>query len=186
MTYRKTLVATAVLFTAGCGGGGGSLTVPSSTSTTAPVTVTRISASASTTTLNVGEAVTVTATATYSDGTSATISPTWTSSDTSVATVSAAGTVTALTAGTATVTATAGGETEFHGFWGRVSSERGRQDAKALSLPILNWRGIRHKPIEDRVYGTEFREWTRYLKYSYSNSYIDPIEANLIGKKYGG
>jgi hypothetical protein len=69
------------------------------------LTVTNISVSGSTTSLKVGEVVTVTATATYSDGTSAAISPTWTSSDTSVATVSTVGTVTALAAGTATVTA---------------------------------------------------------------------------------
>ncbi len=52
-------------------------------------------------------------------------------------------------------------------------------------FPSLNWLSIRHHLIEHCVHWTEFCKWTRYLKYSYSNSYIDPTEANPIGKKYG-
>ena len=110
MTNRRDLTLAVLIGTMTCGGDGGvGPTAPSSTSTTVAVTVTSILASASRTTLNVGETVTVIATATYSDGTSATISPTWTSSDTSVIPVFTSGTVTALAAGTTTVTATAGG-----------------------------------------------------------------------------
>lgn len=50
----------------------------------------------------------MTATATYSDGTTGAISPTWSSINTGVATVSASGLVTAVAAGTATITGSSG------------------------------------------------------------------------------
>ena len=52
----------------------------------------------------------MTAMASYSDGTTASISPTWASDNLSVATVSTSGVVTGVDKGTATITATAGGQ----------------------------------------------------------------------------
>ena len=54
-----------------------------------------------------------------------------------------------------------------------------RHIKRELHLPVLNRLSIRHNLIEHRVYRTEFCEWTRYLKYGYSNGDIDPTEANL-------
>ena len=128
MTWRSTLVVTAVLSIVACGGSGSSPTAPSpyvpptSAAISTPLasiisiqlhdspppglTVTNLAVSAAATTLAVGQTTTVTATATYSDGTTATVAPTWSSSDTAVATVSSSGTVTAVAAGSATITGT--------------------------------------------------------------------------------
>jgi len=76
--------------------------------------------------LDVGDTVTLTATATHSDGTSATVNATWGSSNSSVASVSAVGVVTAHALGTATITATSGGQS------GSVSIEV----ASLLSLEV--------------------------------------------------
>ena len=69
--------------------------------------VTALSVSPATATVAVAAAETITATVTPSSFTNVT----WTSSNESVATVSAAGVVTGVSAGTATITATAGGKT---------------------------------------------------------------------------
>ena len=69
------------------------------------VAVTSITLSQTTATMNIGESVTLTATVAPDDATDKTV--TWTSSDATVATVSDDGVVTAVAAGTATITATA-------------------------------------------------------------------------------
>jgi len=74
-----------------------------------PVTVASITASTSATTITVGETATVTATIVYSDGSTGPFNL-WTSSNPSVATVIPAGTVTGVAVGTATMTATYGGQ----------------------------------------------------------------------------
>ena len=79
-------------------GGGTSETVP----------VTGITLNTTTASLEVGKTTTLTATVEPSDATNKSV--TWTSSDTSVATVAPDGTVTAVKAGTATITATAEGD----------------------------------------------------------------------------
>ena len=90
---------------------------PTAPTTTTPSTqtVTSLSVSASAITLSVGGTATVTATATYSDGTSGTVDPNrvdWLSSEESVATVNDDGTVTAVAAGTATITGTHEGQSD--------------------------------------------------------------------------
>ena len=105
------LIATTVI---SCGGGNGATpTAPTSVTTR---TVTNVAVRATTTSLTVGATATVMARATYSDGKSAVIAPTWASSAPGVATISAfgpiddTGTVTAVAAGTTTITGTVGGQ----------------------------------------------------------------------------
>ena len=87
----------------------GEQTPPSSEEPPQTVSVESVTLDASTATLFVGgEPVTLTATVTPNDATNQTV--TWTSSDETVATVTN-GTVTAKKAGTAIITATAGGQT---------------------------------------------------------------------------
>ena len=71
-----------------------------------PVEVTSITLSQSTANLKVGEALTLTAIVVPDDATDKTV--TWSTSDASIAAVDANGVVTAISAGTATITATAG------------------------------------------------------------------------------
>ena len=73
-------------------------------------TLTSLSVSAGTTSLEVGGTTMVTATAAYSNGATTTVNPSWSSDNTSVVSVSPSGTVTAMAAGTATVTGTFNGE----------------------------------------------------------------------------
>ena len=73
------------------------------------IPVTQITLDTTTASLEVGKTTTLTATVEPSDATDTRV--TWTSSDTSVATVAPDGTVTAVKAGTATITATAEGDT---------------------------------------------------------------------------
>ena len=118
MTWRSTLVVTAVLSIVACGGSGSSPTAPSpyvpptSAAILTPLasiigiqlhdspppglTVTNLAVSAAATILAVGQTTTVTATATYSDGTTATVAPTWSSTNTYSVTVTSGGVVTAL------------------------------------------------------------------------------------------
>ncbi len=86
------------------GGGGGSDPGPDPE----PVPVSGISVSPTTMNLEVGETGSITATVSPANAANKTV--TWTSNDTSIATVSG-GTVTAVGAGTATITAKAGGKT---------------------------------------------------------------------------
>ena len=72
------------------------------------IPVTQITLNTTTASLEVGKTTTLTATVEPSDATNKSV--TWTSSDTSVATVAPDGTVTAVKAGTATITATAEGD----------------------------------------------------------------------------
>ena len=72
------------------------------------IPVTQITLDTTTASLEVGKTTTLTATVEPSDATNKSV--TWTSSDTSVATVAPDGTVTAVKAGTATITATAEGD----------------------------------------------------------------------------
>ena len=119
MTWRSTLVVTAVLSIVACGGSGSSPTAPSpyvpptSAAISTPLasiigiqlhespppglTVTNLAVSAAATTLAVGQTTTVTATATYSDGTTATVTPTWSSTNSYSVTVTSEGVVTAIT-----------------------------------------------------------------------------------------
>jgi len=118
MTWRSTLVVTAVLSIVACGGSGSSPTAPSPyvppTSAVIPtplasvigiqlhdspppgLTVTDLAVSIAASEIAEGQTTTVTATATYSDGTTATVTPTWSSTHTPTATVSSAGLVTAV------------------------------------------------------------------------------------------
>ena len=73
-----------------------------------PVLVSKITLNTTTASLEVGKTTTLTATVEPNDATNKNV--TWTSSDTSVATVAPDGTVTAVKAGTATITATAEGD----------------------------------------------------------------------------
>ena len=96
----------AIIATSGTAGGSATITV-----TAAPPVVATVAVSLGTSSLTVGG--TTTATATVRDASGATISGqtvTWTSSDPNVASVSATGAVTARAAGSATITATAGGQ----------------------------------------------------------------------------
>ena len=105
------LIATTVI---SCRGGDEATpTAPTSVTTR---TVTNVAVRATTTSLIVGATATVMARATYSDGKSAVITPTWASSAPGVATISAfgpvddTGTVTAVAAGTTTITGTFSGQ----------------------------------------------------------------------------
>lgn len=100
------LAALAALATVACGGGDKAVTPPPPP----PPTVTSVTVTPGVATLLERDSVDLRATATLSDGSSATAAATWSSSAPSVASVSAAGRVTAIGAGEATITATAGGK----------------------------------------------------------------------------
>jgi len=100
---RALFVLTLIVMLAGCGGGGGSSTAPDPTAAVATVSLNVTSAQ-----LGVGQTLQLTATPLTSTGTVTTGAATWSSSTPAVATVSTAGLVTAVTAGTTTVTASVG------------------------------------------------------------------------------
>lgn len=83
-------------------------------------------------TLTVGNSVTVTATVTPDNATNATVN--WTSSDETVATVDSNGKVTAVAAGSATITATSESD-------GDVSADYALTVNKAAAKPATNYRG---------------------------------------------
>lgn len=83
--------------------------------------------------LTVGNSVTVTATVTPDNATNATVN--WTSSDEKVATVDSNGKVTAVAAGSATITATSESD-------GDVSADYALTVNKAAAKPATNYRGI--------------------------------------------
>ena len=103
MRFRSCLAVVGVALLGGCGGSDGS--------STAVRSVAKVTVVGSSTTLNVGQTTQLTATATDASGATITNPGVvlWTSSATTVATVDQTGKVTAVGAGTATVTADAAG-----------------------------------------------------------------------------
>ena len=100
-----------IIATAHDGGGAVATAVITVTDTTANIAVTGVSVSPETVPLTVGDTANLTATVTPADASDKSV--TWTSSDTGVATVDSSGMVTAVAAGTATITVTTtdGGKT---------------------------------------------------------------------------
>lgn len=100
-----------VVLLCGCGDGGGGDDDYTEPSPGVPetVAVTGITLSETSIVMNIGGSRTLTATVSPSNATDKTV--TWSSSRASVASVSSSGEVTALSAGTATITARAGGKT---------------------------------------------------------------------------
>jgi hypothetical protein len=119
MTPNRPLVRALVLLgvplfmCSGCGGSGSSVTAPSTTSTTSTTSTIRVLSAPATLTLAVGDTTQVRAVATMTDGSMHPITngATWQSSNASVLTVSASGVVTGISAGTASITVAAGGQT---------------------------------------------------------------------------
>jgi hypothetical protein len=101
------VVAFALIAFTGCGGGSSSTSHPSPPSSPTPRS---LNVTAPGNSLIVGDTVPLTAILTYSDGSTknVTTSATWTATPSTVATVSNSGVVTAVSAGSATVTATFG------------------------------------------------------------------------------
>jgi hypothetical protein len=133
------------------------------TVTASTATVTSVSVSVAATSLEVGQTTTVTATATYSDGTSATVNSNqvvWESSEDGVASVSDAGTVTAVAAGTTTITGTFGGQSGAVGV--------------TVTASTSTWRGI---VIADENRCSPYDSGD----YSYPQSVEDDIIASLGG-----
>ena len=161
MTWRSTLVVTAVLSIVACGGSGSSPTAPSpyvpptSAAISTPLasiigiqlheepppglTVTNLAVSIAASEIAVGQTTTVTATATYSDGTTATVTPTWSTNSYSV-TVTSEGVVTAIT------TATYDGEYDLHGPFERshhgINASYGGHYAQ-VSIAVVACEGCR-------------------------------------------
>lgn len=130
----------ACVLSAGCGGS----TAPAVTPTT-PATVRTVSVSPSTASIAVGATTSLAATLLDQKGASMT-GPTvsWSSASTAVATVSAAGVVTGVTAGTATISATASGVSGS----ATITVTGSPTDAFQTTVPTIDLNAILARPTE--------------------------------------
>ncbi|MBI5074429.1 MAG: Ig-like domain-containing protein [Nitrospirae bacterium] len=110
MRVRMSMIALLAIMLCACGGGGGGSSSSDSSGGNASATLVSIMVSPTTSIVIAGSTQQFMATGTYSDNSSKTLtqSATWISSNTAIATIDAAGLVSALSAGTTTITATSG------------------------------------------------------------------------------
>lgn len=141
--FPTTLLVALALVTNGCGGGTSPASVPTPATTVRTVTVSPATAS-----LAVGATTSLTAAALDQNGATLTgRSITWSSAAGSVATVSATGVVTAVTAGSATITATVSGVTGS----ATITVTSSPRDAFQTTVPTIDLNAILARPTESSV-----------------------------------